>query len=265
MTSDARICNNCGNGPIKPQDKFCTSCGADLALANQVQLEETSSANASESGTEDEETPTGPGTEYVEPTAGPRVQIAMALRRLLPGGQRVSIEEREEILKYIRDNSAVISLQTREAGRYNSILSMHMDHLDKPESIDALLEASSRLLLSVDECILRHRALAPVPERALPSYEAWEVTLDAYLDWVRATNDAFLEVLKATTPSSEKVQDLFSEQEKCQIRADMEDLKLRRAVGLNAGDLSRIVNQEGESMESVQWEPDVSSKTLDEQ
>ena len=196
MTSNARICNNCGHGPLNPQDKFCTSCGADLALANQVQLEETSLANASESGTEDEETPTGPETEYVEPTAGPRVQIAMALRRLLPGGQRVSIEEREEILKYIRDNSAVISLQTREAGRYNSILSMHMDHLDKPESIDALLEASSRLLLSVDECILRHRALALVPERALPSYEAWEVTLDAYLDWVRATNDAFLEVLK---------------------------------------------------------------------
>lgn len=88
---------------------------------------------------------------------------------LLFGGPKISEEEREEILKYIDDSSAVIGLQTREADRYNSALLIHMNQLDDPDSVRVLFDASERLLLCAEECISRHRRLSPLPERALKS------------------------------------------------------------------------------------------------
>lgn len=178
------------------------------------------------------------------------------LVNLIFGGPKISDEEREEILKYFDDSSAVIGLQTREADRYNSELLIHMNHLDEPESVRTLLDASDRLLRCAEECILRQRNLSPLPERASASYSAWSVTLDAYLQWARATHDAFVAISEAKTPLAERVQLLFSQQERHRKFADREDLKLLRPLGLNANDLRRIVDQASESIETVQWEPD---------
>jgi len=256
MTSYARICSNCAFGQIKPQDKFCTSCGAEFPVEVQVQLDDASSDKISEPRSEDRESPTGPRNIKVETTTGPGVQLAKALRRFLPGGQKVSEEEREEVLSYFNENASVISLQSREAGNYNSTLLVHMNQLDKSESVDTLLAASEKLLICADECFLRHGSLSPIPDRALPSYSAWEATFDVYLQWARATRDAFLAVSKDETPSSETVQNLFSEQETRRNIAYREDSRILRAFGLSVDDLGEIVDGEGESTETVQLEPD---------
>lgn len=245
MTNNTEVCNNCGRQLINLQDKFCTSCGADLTNVKQVRLDETVSDDA-----------TVPGAEYTGRSNGLKFQLTTAFRNFLPAGQKVSEEERKEVLKYFEDHSAVIVLQTREADRYNNTHLEHKNHLNQDESVHALLEASKRLLLCADECILRHRNLSPVPKQALQSHNAWGDTFRLYRQWVRATHEAFLAVLEEKAPNSETVQNLFSEQNKYQIRADRIFLRLGRSFGLVASDLRMIADQIGESTENDLWEPD---------
>ena len=80
--------------------------------------------------------------------------------------------------------------------------------------------------------------------------------MDAYLQWARSTHDAFVAISEAKTPLAERVQHLFSEQERHRKVADREDIKLLKPLGLNANDLRRIVDQASESIETVRWEPD---------
>jgi len=254
MTSNAKICNNCGYRSINLQDKFCTSCGADFTTVKQVRFDEVLSNNAS-----------ALGAEYGRTPNAPKSQLAIAFRRFLPGRQTISEEERNATFKYLNDHSAVIVLQTREADRYNSTHSVHSNHLNQTESIHELLEASNRLLICADECVLQHRNLLPVPDRALRSYNAWEDTFDVYRQWVRATYEAFLALSEARTPDSRKVQTLYSEQQKFRILADREDLRLGRAYGLDASNLRRIVNQTDESNEEVRWEPDTQLEDIGSQ
>jgi len=181
--------------------------------------------------------------------------MIQSIVNLLFGGPKISEEEREEILKYFDDSSAVNGLQTREADRYNSALLIHMNQLDQPESVRILLDASERLFRCAEECVLRQRKLS-LPERALVSYSAWSATLDSYLQWARATHDAFVAISEGMTPNAERVLHLFSEQDRHRKLADREDIKLLKPLGLNAIDLRRIVDQASESVETVRWEPE---------
>ncbi len=244
MTSKTKICNNCGRQSINLQDKFCTSCGANLTIAKQVRIDETISDGA-----------TVPRAKYSGVPNALRVQLPAAFRQLLTGRKEVSEEERKEVLKYFEDHSAVIVLQAREADRYNVKRLVHRNLLNKSDSVDAMLEASDRLLLCADECVLRHRNLSPIPNQAFQSYNAWKDTFSVYRQWVRATHEAFLAVSQEQSPDSEKVRNLFSEQGKYRISADRKDLRLGRAYGLTASDLQVIVDQIGESTENDQWEP----------
>ena len=134
--------------------------------------------------------------------------------------------------------------------------SIHLFTMENPESVRILRDASERLRLSAEECVLRQRSLSSVPERALPSYVFWTKALDTYLPWAQRAHDDFVAISEGTPFVKEKAQHLFSQKELHREDADREDRKLLKRLGMNVNDLEEIVDQ---ASKSTGWEPDASS------
>lgn len=181
--------------------------------------------------------------------------VIRALANLLSGTPRVSPEERDEGLAYFRKSTAISALQTREADRYNSALMIHLNNLDQPESVKALVEASRRLALCAKECIRRHALISPLPEVAGRDYAAWSMVYQDYSAWAESTHDAMVAVSRGLTPATERVQHLMAVSEKRQRAAEAEGVRLVRALGLKTADLHSIAAAGQEAMDTVTWEP----------
>ncbi|MEX1255226.1 MAG: hypothetical protein WEE64_12880 [Dehalococcoidia bacterium] len=178
-----------------------------------------------------------------------------AIAKLVIGTPRISEEERELGLAYFRNSTAISALQTREADRYNSALMIHMNNLDRPESVQVLLDASLRLALCAKECIRRHALVSPVPDVAGPDYAAWMLVYQDYSVWIEATHDAFVALSRGLTPATGRVRELFAVSEKQRKVAEAEGRKLLRALGLKASDLPALAAAGQEAMDTVDWEP----------
>lgn len=177
-----------------------------------------------------------------------------ALYSFLMGSPPISPQARAEALDYIDASSGILGLQTHEADMYNSALLNHMNSLDDPQSAQAMVDASQRLALSAKECIRRHNGL-DLPESAAASYAAWNFVLHAYSEWATAQYDTFVAISQGRTPFGERVAQLMAESERLRKKAEQEDLKLVRPLGLNASDIQRIVVAASQAAEEAKWEP----------
>ena len=175
--------------------------------------------------------------------------------RLLTGKPSVSPEECEEVLAYYRRSFRITALQTREADRYNSVLVIHMNNLDQPESARALVEASTRLALCAKECIRQHAQVSSVPELAGADYAAWGLVYQDYSNWAEASHDAFVALSQGLTPVFSRVQELMNLSEKRRKAGEESGKKLLRSIGLKAGDLPGLMASGQQAMDAADWEP----------
>lgn len=181
--------------------------------------------------------------------------VLEGLGRLLTGRPKVSPEEREQVLAYYRRSFAITALQTREADRYNSALVIHMNNLDRPESAQALVEASRRLALCATECIRRHAQVPSVPELAGSDYATWGMVYQHYASWAEASHDAFVAMSQGLAPAFSRVQQLMDISEKRRMAGEESGKKLLRSIGLKASDLPGIMAAGQEAMDAADWEP----------
>lgn len=181
--------------------------------------------------------------------------VIEGLGRLLSRRRRVSTEEREQVLTYYRQSLAITALQTREADRYNSVLVIHLNNLDNPESVRALVEASARLALCAKECIRRHSQMTFVPDLAGEDYATWSMVHLEYSNWIEAGHDTFVAIAKGLTPAIARVQDLFAISEKRRKAGEESGKKLLRSIGFAAADLPGFMAASQEAMDAVDWEP----------
>jgi len=177
-----------------------------------------------------------------------------ALNNFFIGKPPIPPPQRTEVLKYFDDSSAILGLQTQQADIYNSALLIHMNHLDEPNSAQSMVAASQRLALCAKECIRRHDSLF-LPEPAAASYAAWNLVLHAYAEWATAQHDAFVAISQGMTPFAERVGQLMAESERLRKKAEQEDLRLLKPMGLNASDIQRIMVAASQAPENAKWEP----------
>ena len=177
------------------------------------------------------------------------------LANVLFGSPSISPEERDEVLAYLDESSAVLGLQTCEAERYNSAMLEHVNQHHEPESAQAMVQASRRLALCAKECILRHGRLS-VPDVAMASHLTQGLVFHAYSEWANAQHDAFVAMSHGRSPFAERVQHLMSESERRRVEAEREEKKLLRPLGLTADDLQRIMVDASQSLEAAKWEPE---------
>lgn len=178
------------------------------------------------------------------------------LRRLVTGKPPVSDEEREQVMAYYVDTLGVTGLQDREAVRYNSALIQHMNHMDEPESIAVMFEASRRLSLCGKELIRRHAAMGSIPELAAGDYAAWTLVYYDYSAWADAQHDAFVALSEGRTPFGPRVQELFEQSEKQRKKAETAGQKLLTLVGVGASDAQRLAVAGEKAVATVEWEPE---------
>lgn len=181
--------------------------------------------------------------------------VLEGLGRLLTGRPKVSPEERDQVLAYYRRSFSITALQTREADRYNSVLVIHMNNLEQPESAQALVEASRRLALCAKECIRRHAQVPSVPELAGVDYATWSMVYQDYANWAEASHDAFVALAQGLMPVFSRVQELMDISEKRRRAAEEAGKKLLRSIGLKAGDLPGLMAAGQQAMDSADWEP----------
>jgi len=172
-------------------------------------------------------------------------------------GSRVSPQETEEVIGYYNKASQLANLQDREAERYNRIVTQHGGHLDSPESVKALVDASHRLALSAKELIRRHVSLGPVPDRAAMSYAAWHGVYLAYDQWADAVHATLTAVSEGRSPFGvERVGQFFREMERQRRVAEREDKKMLKTAALRPSDLPRLIAGAHEVGAASDWEPE---------
>lgn len=179
------------------------------------------------------------------------------LRRVISllTGPTLSQAEREEITAYLEKEYRLVGLQDREAQRYNATLTRHINNLDRPDSVKAVVDASRRLSLCGKELVRRHSILTPVPDLAGASYGAWHLVYMGYSEWADASHEAFVALSQGMRPGAQRVQQLLAELERQRRTAEREDKKLVEAVGLKASELQRLVAAAQEEVEGSDWEP----------
>jgi inactivated superfamily I helicase len=181
--------------------------------------------------------------------------VIEGLGRLLSGRRRVSPEEREQVLAYYRQSLGITALQTREADRYNSVLVIHLNNLDNPDSVRALVETSARLALCAKECIRRHSQITSVPDLAGEDYATWSMVHMEYSNWAEASHDTFVAISQSLTPAVARVQELFDISEKRRKAREESGKKLLRSIGFAASDLPGLMAASQQAMDTVDWEP----------
>ncbi len=172
-------------------------------------------------------------------------------------GSRVSPQEKEEVISYYNKATQLAKLQDREAVRYNGVMIQHGSHLDSPESVKALADASHRLALSAKELIRRHVSLGPVPDRAAMSYAAWHGVYLAYDEWTDAVHATLTAVSEGRSPFGvERVGQFFREMERQRRVAEREDKKMLKTAALRPSDLPRLIAGAHEASAASDWEPE---------
>jgi len=172
-------------------------------------------------------------------------------------GSKTSPQEKEEVISYYIKETQLTKLQDREAERYNTIMTQHGSHLDNPESVKVLVDASRRLALCAKELIHRHVSLGQVPDRAAVSYAAWHGVYLVYDEWANAVHAALTAVSEGRSPFGvERVGAFFRQMEAARKTAEREDKKMLKAAGLEAGDLLRLIAGGHEASAVSDWEPD---------
>jgi len=178
------------------------------------------------------------------------------LAGLLKGRSQLSAEERDDVFDYYRKTLLLTGLQEREADRYNSSVTVHLNSLDDPESVGVMLRASRRLALLGKELLRRHAVLAPVPQIATRDYAAWGLLFRAYATWAQAQYDVFTALSQGREPFWPRVLELKEAEDKQRKMAEREAAELLRAVRAKASDLQQLTAAAQEAELLADWEPE---------
>lgn len=170
------------------------------------------------------------------------------------GGPKLSAEQRDDAWRYYEAALAVAALQDREADRYNRTLMVHMNTMDRRDSMEAMLAASMRLSLASHELVGRHSQISPLPQLDLiaADYAIWHGVYLAYSEWADAQHDAVVTLARGGTPLGDRVKRLLDASEGVRRKAEGQTKDLLRALKVNSADVQRMT---AVMHSHLAWEP----------
>lgn len=174
----------------------------------------------------------------------------------LVSGKKIPAEKRDQLLAYIGWEARLAAFQDREAEKYNLILTKYGGAVRPGNVPPQVLAATRRLSKVADELITRHSETDELSDEAAQTYSAWQQTYFAYQDWVSAALAAYEGLSEGASPSVQRVEALFAEQDRAKDGALKHEVKLARKLGIHADELQRILSEAISKVAGDEWEPD---------
>lgn len=143
-----------------------------------------------------------------------------------------------QCLAYLKNESELARFQTEEADKYNNALVTYAASVaTSPEARQHVADAALKLAASVKEILRRRPDFEPIPEVAMGAYVAW---LQAYYDysaWAESQAAATQAINEGFVPHWGRVKELFKQSEMSRKKAEEQQKKLARRLGLNASEI----------------------------
>ena len=176
-----------------------------------------------------------------------RLTSVLMPRRSLPP------EQREAVLAYLNTESQLAAFQDLHAGLYNDILTKYGGAITpRDAALVEIVPAARGLSQMAAKLVERHSALA-VPDEASACYFRWQETYLAYEEWTSAALSAYKGLLVGAEPHVQRVETLFAQQSELSGRAQSEQAKLIRSLGLKPDDIRQLLNQARIAAAAEDW------------
>ena len=114
-----------------------------------------------------------------------------------------------------------------------------------------VVEAGNRLVESAVQLLGRRESIVSIPEIASDVYAKWQRACLDYRDWANCT--AIEAIIRYGIPNSKQVKELLSQFEKSRHRAEEEQRKLVKQLGLSHGEVDKMFNNASASILSEDW------------
>ncbi len=159
------------------------------------------------------------------------------------GPKKLDADERGRAVSYLKELFYLCAVQERAADSYNLALTHAGASIANPQVLQQVLPVARNLrdkALAIEQ---RHEAVSPVCESAASTYLLWHLVWRDYRGWTAAQFEAFQASGDGVAPNASYVQHLFRLAETSRQKAEAEQGKLMRLVGLSGADWTKALQE----------------------
>jgi len=174
--------------------------------------------------------------------------------------QKIMGEEREKCLTYTKAVTNISAFWDRESTLFNNTLVKYLDSITESSvAASEICKAANRLVQAVQEVSHRHEAIQTIPNAAMQMRCSYSFFLTSLKDWAENTLVAMETLANGMTPQYNYIQQLMNKYESAWRKAQDEERKLLKQLGLTSTEIETMLKQMCNSQETAKddiWQPE---------
>ena len=180
----------------------------------------------------------------------------MGFFNFLDDQPKVTGQERERCLDYLREELRLAQFEEVEADRHNNTMVKYGTPLESDRRAAQECWHSANRLAGAAKAILERRSrMGSIPDAGQETYFAWQDTFSKFSAWASAGASAVEAAADGTTPNVARVQTLLAEFEQSAQKALKSELKFVKRLALTGNEFKNMTDEAARYVDAYPWEP----------